>query len=173
MYLALPSLLVLLACQALAEPDPDILSRLREGGYVLYLRHTSTDFSQNDSRMTSFEDCTTQRNLTEKGRAEARALGEHVKRLKIPIGEVLTSPTYRARETARHLRIATNAPPNGGSLRNESDRERNFHSSPYLFPPVALRDWHNLARRRSARIRKSTNSRKMAFAGTGRTTSCE
>ena len=100
MHLALPSMLVLLACQALAEPDPDILSRLREGGYVLYLRHTSTDFSQNDSRMTSFEDCTTQRNLTEKGRAEARALGEHVKRLKIPIGEVLASPFCRTMETA-------------------------------------------------------------------------
>ena len=29
---------------------------LREGGFVLYLRHTSTDFSQNDARK-SFEDC--------------------------------------------------------------------------------------------------------------------
>ena len=68
---------------------------------MLYLRHTSTDFSQNDSRMTSYEDCATQRNLTEKGRAEARALGEHVKRLKIPIGEVLASPFCRTVETAR------------------------------------------------------------------------
>jgi len=36
-----------------------------------------------------------------KGRAEARALGEHVKRLKIPIGEVLASPFCRTMETAR------------------------------------------------------------------------
>ena len=27
------------------------------GGYVLYFRHAATDFSQNDARMTSFEDC--------------------------------------------------------------------------------------------------------------------
>ena len=86
---------------AAAEPDAGLVAELRQGGYVLFLRHTSTDFSQNDSRMTSFDDCTTQRNLTDKGRAEARALGEHVRRLKIPIGEVLASPFCRTMETAR------------------------------------------------------------------------
>ena len=100
MRLALLSIL-LSACPALAQPSADLLSRLREGGYVLYLRHTSTDFSQNDSRMTSFEDCASQRNLTDRGRDEARAIGEHVKRLKIPIGEVLASPFCRTMETAR------------------------------------------------------------------------
>jgi phosphohistidine phosphatase SixA len=100
MRLALLSL-VFLACPALAEPSPELLNRLREGGYVLYLRHTSTDFSQNDSRMTSFEDCANQRNLTDRGRDEARAIGEHVKRLKIPIGEVRASPFCRTMETAR------------------------------------------------------------------------
>jgi phosphohistidine phosphatase SixA len=51
--------------------------------------------------MTSFEDCANQRNLTERGRDEARAIGEHVKRLKIPIAEVLASPFCRTMETAR------------------------------------------------------------------------
>jgi hypothetical protein len=51
--------------------------------------------------MTSFEDCASQRNLTDRGRDEARALGEHVRRLKIPIGEVLASPFCRTMETAR------------------------------------------------------------------------
>jgi len=93
--------ILLFVSPASAEPGAETLSRLREGGYVLYLRHTSTDFSQNDSRMTSFEDCTSQRNLTDRGRDEARALGEHLKRLKIPIGEVLASPFCRTMETAR------------------------------------------------------------------------
>jgi phosphohistidine phosphatase SixA len=93
--------ILLLACPALAQPSAELLSRLREGGYVLYLRHTSTDFSQNDSRMTSYEDCASQRNLTDQGRDEARAIGEHVKRLKIPTGEVLASPLCRTMETAR------------------------------------------------------------------------
>lgn len=93
--------LLALACPAWAQPSPALLQQLREGGYVLYLRHTSTDFSQNDSRMTSYADCSSQRNLTDKGREEARAIGEHVKRLKIPIGEVLASPFCRTMETAR------------------------------------------------------------------------
>jgi Histidine phosphatase superfamily (branch 1) len=90
-----------LAFPSAAEVDPSIVQELRKGGYVLYMRHASTDFSQNDSAMTSYEDCTTQRNLTEKGRAEARAIREHLKRLRIPIGEVLASPYCRTMETAR------------------------------------------------------------------------
>ena len=92
---------LIFASDAPAQPDEELLNRLREGGYVLYLRHTSTDFSQNDSRMTSYEDCANQRNLTDQGRDEARAIGEHMKRLKIPIGEVLASPLCRTMETAR------------------------------------------------------------------------
>ena len=65
------------------------------------MRHASTDFSQNDSRMTSYEDCANQRNLTDKGRDEARAVGAHFKRLGIPVGRVLASPFCRTMETAR------------------------------------------------------------------------
>lgn len=84
-----------------AQPPADVVRQLREGGYVLYMRHTSTDFSQNDSRMTSYENCASQRNLTDKGRREAREVGAHVKRLGIPVGEVLASPFCRTMETAR------------------------------------------------------------------------
>jgi phosphohistidine phosphatase SixA len=95
--------LALLFCigRASAQPDVPIIEQLRSGGYVLYMRHTSTDFSQNDSASRSYEDCANQRNLTDKGRAEARSVGEHVKRLDIPIGEVLASPFCRTMETAR------------------------------------------------------------------------
>ena len=86
---------------AWAQPDASLVQKLRQGGYVLYLRHTSTDFSQNDARMTSYEDCASQRNLTDKGRDEARMLGEHVKRLRIPVGTVYASPFCRTMETAR------------------------------------------------------------------------
>ena len=68
---------------------------------MLYFRHASTDFSQNDAKMTSYEDCSNQRNLTDKGRAEAREIGAQVKRLRIPIGEVLASPFCRTMQTAR------------------------------------------------------------------------
>src|SRR5262245_7198816 len=43
----------------------DLLDALRAGGHVIYVRHADTDHSQNDRRMTSAEDCATQRNLTD------------------------------------------------------------------------------------------------------------
>jgi len=92
------ALVLSLALPSKAEID---IKSLRAGGYVLYLRHASTDFSQNDSQMKSYEDCANQRNLTDKGRDEARAIGEHIRRLKIPIGTVLASPFCRTMETAR------------------------------------------------------------------------
>jgi phosphohistidine phosphatase SixA len=78
-----------------------LLAALRAGGYILYFRHTSTDFGQNDEKMTGYEDCATQRNLTDAGRAEARAIGLELQRLAIPVGEVLASPFCRTRETAQ------------------------------------------------------------------------
>ncbi|HYT98461.1 MAG TPA: histidine phosphatase family protein [Casimicrobiaceae bacterium] len=84
-----------------ALSGPALLNALRRGGYVIYVRHTSTDFGQNDEGMTSYEDCAKQRNLTDQGRAEARAIGAAIAKLQIPIGEVLASPFCRTRETAR------------------------------------------------------------------------
>jgi hypothetical protein len=85
-----------------AEPlsPKTLVGELRKGGYILYFRHTSTDFNQNDAGMTSFEDCASQRNLNDKGRDEARRIGEHVRRLAIPVNEVLASPFCRTMETA-------------------------------------------------------------------------
>jgi hypothetical protein len=91
-----------LAQQAAATPlrGPELLAALRAGGYILYLRHADTDHSQNDERMTSVEDCTTQRNLTDRGRDHSRAIGEVIRTLGIPIGAVLASPLCRTVETA-------------------------------------------------------------------------
>jgi len=100
MRLLLSLLSLVCASSAGAEVDPALVKQLRAGGYVLYMRHTSTDFSQNDAKSRSFEDCGNQRNLTDKGRAEARAVGEHIKRLRVPVGAVLASPFCRTVETA-------------------------------------------------------------------------
>jgi hypothetical protein len=79
----------------------ELLARLKQGGLVLYFRHTSTDFGQNDEQMTNYEDCAHQRNLTEKGRIEAKAIGQAMRRLQIPIASVIASPFCRTLETAR------------------------------------------------------------------------
>lgn len=70
---------------------------------MLYFRHAATDFRQNDDRMKSYEDCATQRNLVDKGRAEARAAGAVIRQLRIPVDRVLASPFCRTVETAQLL----------------------------------------------------------------------
>jgi hypothetical protein len=85
--------------QALAGPA--LVDALRAGGLTLYFRHTATDFSQDDSKMGAYGECATQRNLSERGRVQARAVGDAVKALALPVGEVLASPFCRTMETAR------------------------------------------------------------------------
>lgn len=96
-FLLLAALLVAPAAWA----QQDLVKLLREGGHVMYLRHMTTDMSQNDARMQNYDDCANQRNLTDKGRAEARAVGAHLRRLQIQLIDVLASPYCRTMETAR------------------------------------------------------------------------
>ena len=79
---------------------PELLTELRTGGYVIYLRHTSTDFSRDDVKSRSDDDCDNQRPLTDKGREEARQIGAALRELKIPVGKILASPRCRTMETA-------------------------------------------------------------------------
>ena len=81
-------------------PHAELLAELRRGGYVIYFRHTSTDFSRDDRNSKSDDDCDNQRPLTDKGRAEAREIGAAFRELKIPVGQVLASPRCRTMETA-------------------------------------------------------------------------
>lgn len=81
-------------------PGTGLLSELRKGGYVIFFRHTSTDFSRDDSRSRSDNDCDNQRPLTDQGREEARQIGAAFRALKIPVEKVLASPRCRTMETA-------------------------------------------------------------------------
>jgi phosphohistidine phosphatase SixA len=141
----LQALLCVLACASVsyaADTAPPLSGRalldaLRHGGYVLYFRHTSTDFGQSDEAMTSFDDCAKQRNLTEQGRAEARAIGEAIRRLEIPIGDVLASPFCRTRETAQLIfgRATVESAVRGGPADNANDRYAGLRK--ILSTPVA------------------------------------
>lgn len=83
-----------------ALSGPALVDALRKGGYTLYFRHTSTDFSKLDGAMKNYSDCANQRMLADKGRDEARRIGAAIKALKIPVGDVLASPYCRTMETA-------------------------------------------------------------------------
>ncbi len=99
-------LLLVPGCGGLAEPEPegpltgtDLVEALREGGYVLYLRHTETTKGGVDD-VSTLGDCSRQRELSDAGRADARALGEAFKALEIPVAKVVASPFCRTVETA-------------------------------------------------------------------------
>lgn len=79
--------------------DADLAGRLRQGGYVIYFRHAAT-VSKQDDPTPDLNDPSTQRNLSAEGRQQAREIGDAVRRLRIPIGQVLVSPYNRTRETA-------------------------------------------------------------------------
>lgn len=80
--------------------EESLLASLREGGFVIYFRHASTDFSQVDADPVDLKDCATQRNLSNVGRDESRRIGASIDDLGIPIGDVFTSEMCRARDTA-------------------------------------------------------------------------
>jgi len=77
-----------------------LLRELRRGGYVIYFRHTTTDFSKRDDAMKGFDDCDNQRLLSPQGRDDARRIGETIRALKLPLGEVLASPMCRTMDHA-------------------------------------------------------------------------
>ena len=64
------------------------------------MRHASTGTGLGDPPGYRLDDCSTQRNLSEEGRAEARDIGARFARARVPIARVYTSPWCRCRETA-------------------------------------------------------------------------
>jgi phosphohistidine phosphatase SixA len=83
-----------------------LVEALRKGGYVIVLRHTSSPREVPDERTANADNNPRERQLDDTGRKDATALGQALRRLAIPVGSVVTSPTYRARETVRFAQLA-------------------------------------------------------------------
>jgi broad specificity phosphatase PhoE len=97
-------LLLLLGRAAPAAADAqDVISALKQGGYVLVFRHGATDDSQKDLYPFNFDDMKAQRQLSDKGRDMARQIGATIKKLGIPVGDIYTSRLNRAIETGKLL----------------------------------------------------------------------
>lgn len=84
-----------------AHATEKLWDALRGGGHVVLIRHTTTVPGIGDPTGFRLGDCATQRNLSEQGRSEARAIGEAFTRREIPVGEVLTSEWCRCVDTAQ------------------------------------------------------------------------
>jgi broad specificity phosphatase PhoE len=84
----------------------DWLEQIRLGGYVIVVRHGATTSDPKTDPMSSPAKqgaAAGERQLSDPGRAQARAVGEAMRRLKIPVGLVLTSPLQRAVDTGTLL----------------------------------------------------------------------
>ena len=90
-----------------ALSDQALIQALQKGGYNLYFRHEATEWSQQDLVQQKGDwlscDGNKIRQLSEQGRQRAKRTGEAMRRLEIPVSEVLASPYCRTMETARQL----------------------------------------------------------------------
>ena len=94
------ALAALASVPAWAMDDAKLWGELRRGGNVILMRHASTLPGPGDPPGLRLDDCSTQRNLSDAGRDEARRIGERLKRERVPVAKVYTSPWCRCRDTA-------------------------------------------------------------------------
>ena len=88
------------APRSAAADDKELAQALRAGGLVLIIRHGATRSDEADADPVDFDNIAAQRNLNDKGKAAAVALGEAFRRIGAPVGKVYTSRFNRAYETA-------------------------------------------------------------------------
>jgi phosphohistidine phosphatase SixA len=86
---------------AQTQTGEGLVKALRQGGYVIVMRHASSPQQAPDAKTANPDNINHERQLDEQGRASAEAMGKALREMRIPIGQILSSPTYRALETVR------------------------------------------------------------------------
>lgn len=89
-----------LAAPALAADD-DMWKLLQRGGQVVLMRHAQTTPGVGDPEGMALNDCATQRNLNDEGRAQASRVGEAIRARGIAVARLVSSPWCRCIDTAR------------------------------------------------------------------------
>lgn len=99
--LALCAFLAFWALPASTQPTPQAewINALRDGGHVIIFRHGATYQDQADTDPLNPNNVAKQRQLNDDGRALAKSIGESLRKLRIPVGEVHTSLFQRAIDT--------------------------------------------------------------------------
>lgn len=100
--------LLLAGVGAAADGTPDaksLLEALGKGGCYIVMRHASSPRTPPAAGEEVAGNTARERQLDARGRQTARAMGESLRRLGLPIGAVLASPAWRAQETAQEARL--------------------------------------------------------------------
>ncbi|MEP7311669.1 MAG: hypothetical protein ABI859_03755 [Pseudomonadota bacterium] len=100
-------LLTSLSSAIASEPQDgrELARELRAGGYVIVMRHAASPRETPDAASAAPGNQTRERQLDADGIRTSTAMGVALKQLKIPIGEVWSSPTFRARQTATYAAL--------------------------------------------------------------------
>ena len=92
--------LALLSLPSPALADEALWSLLKKGGQVVLMRHAVTTPGVGDPPGFRLDDCSTQRNLADEGRQDARRVGAAFRARGIVVEGVYSSPWCRCVETA-------------------------------------------------------------------------
>ena len=99
--------LLALSTLAMAETAPDraaVFERMKTGGHILMIRHALAP-GYGDPANFQIGDCSTQRNLDGRGRAQATAIGKMLQSKGIASARVYSSQWCRCHETAELLAL--------------------------------------------------------------------
>lgn len=111
-----------------AEPGARLTGRSADG-VILLMRHALAPGGGDPPGFVA-GDCSTQRNLSEEGRAQARRIGEALRQMEVPVTSVWHSQWCRARDTAELAFPGQGrAEPLFNSFFEAPERERAFISS--------------------------------------------
>ncbi len=89
------------AQQAGTDTPEQLVEKMKQGGYILYIRHAATDHSQADKDLTDLSKCELQRNLSAQGKEETKIMAMALAKLEIKVEKVITSPYCRCVDTAK------------------------------------------------------------------------
>ena len=98
------SLLVVALSPAWAD-ETTAWAALRRGGAVVALMRHADAPGSGDPPGWRLDDCATQRNLSDQGRADARAVGDRLRAERVSIAKVLSSPWCRCVDTAKLMNV--------------------------------------------------------------------
>ena len=96
---------IVAAADSAGAGEAEVWTALRAGGHVALMRHTDAPGGVGDPPGFRIDDCTTQRNLSAKGRADAARIGERLKSEGIAVERIVSSPWCRCMDTATLLQL--------------------------------------------------------------------
>jgi phosphohistidine phosphatase SixA len=98
--------LIALAVAGVDSDHTEMIERMEAGGHILMIRHALAP-GTGDPANFRIGDCSTQRNLDDRGRKQARAIGDWLRSKSITAARVYSSQWCRCLETAELLEMGS------------------------------------------------------------------